>query len=159
MALYNTPGGTPLNASPFQGTAPGFNAPIQQANPGVGMFPPNANNASGDTVLAAQSRAAVPLNVQVNNFGVVGMALGPNTTPAGRSLAEAESRGWAVGTGAQYQTNGGSANQAPCGSNSLGAGGFNQTNYPGSGEVTTMPTAMPAGNLSINGGANPSFQG
>jgi hypothetical protein len=69
MTLYQTPGGTPLNTSPFQGTAPGNPGavPIQAPSPGVGMFPPNANNASGDSVLAAASRAALPANLQPNS--------------------------------------------------------------------------------------------
>jgi|HubBroStandDraft_1064217.scaffolds.fasta_scaffold05232_7 hypothetical protein len=67
MTLYQTPGGTPLNsAGGFQGSAPGNPGvvPIQAPSPGVGLFPPNANGASGDSVLASQSRAALPANLQ-----------------------------------------------------------------------------------------------
>ena len=70
MTLYTTPGGTPLNTQGgFQGTAPGNPGavPIQAPSPGVGMFPPNSNNASGDSTLAAQSRAALPANLQPNS--------------------------------------------------------------------------------------------
>jgi hypothetical protein len=69
MTLFQTPGGTPLNTSPFQGTAPGNPGavPIQAPSPGVGMFVPNSNNASGDSTLAAQSRAALPANLQPNS--------------------------------------------------------------------------------------------
>ena len=69
MTLYQTPGGTPLNISPFQGTTPGNPGavPIQAPSPGVGLFPPNSNNASGDSTLAATSRAALPANLQPNS--------------------------------------------------------------------------------------------
>ncbi len=66
MTLYQTPGGTPLNTQGgFQGTTPGNPGavPIQSPSPGVGLFPPNSNNASGDSNLAAQSRAALPANL------------------------------------------------------------------------------------------------
>ncbi len=49
MTIFGTPGGTPLNTSFFQGTAPGnaVQAALQVVQPGVGMFPPGSNNNSG----------------------------------------------------------------------------------------------------------------
>jgi hypothetical protein len=70
MTLYQTPGGTPLNTQGgFQGSTPGNPGavPIQAPSPAVGLLPPNANTASGDSTLAAQSRAALPANLQPNS--------------------------------------------------------------------------------------------
>lgn len=70
MTIYGTPSGTPLNTTPFQGTQPGnpVQAMLQIATPGVGLFPPGANNASGDSTLAAASRGAQVLNAIPANF-------------------------------------------------------------------------------------------
>jgi hypothetical protein len=72
MTIYGTPGGTPLNYTGFQGTQPGnvAQAALQPLIPGVGLFPPNSNNFSGDTVQAATSRAALPMNALVSNEGI-----------------------------------------------------------------------------------------
>jgi len=74
MALFGTPGGTPLNTTPFQGTAPGnpAQATIQPFLPGVGLFPPNSNNLSGDSIQAACARAAFPANAIITSEGVGG---------------------------------------------------------------------------------------
>jgi hypothetical protein len=45
MTIYGTPGSTPANMNPFQGTQPGspIGATLLPVNPGVGMFPPGSN--------------------------------------------------------------------------------------------------------------------
>src|ERR1700675_4000619 len=72
MTIYGTPGGTPANMNPFQGTQPGgpVGPTLQPINPGVGFFPPNSNNNSGDTVMAAISGGAVPANAQPTNGAI-----------------------------------------------------------------------------------------
>lgn len=146
MTIYATPGSTPLNTPGFQGTAPGLpGSPVVQAvNPGVGMFPPGSNNNSGDSVMAAISRGAVPANVNVTNFGVTAHAgAGPNTA-GGRALLETFSDGDENGSSPAFVANGGSANQGAAGGNSLGAGGLNQTNSPVGGETIQLPANAPA---------------
>jgi hypothetical protein len=135
MTIYGTPGGTPLNTTPFQGTAPGnaVQASLQVVSPGVGLFPPNSNNNSGDTVLASISRGAAPANVLATNVGT-------RDSRPGRTIHESMSDANAAGTGPALTTTfGGSQNQGPAGGNSLGAGGMNQTNAPGSGAAHVLP--------------------
>jgi hypothetical protein len=111
--------------------SPGLTCP----GPGdaVGGLQPN------ESAMAAMSRGALRANTHVNGFGVVGMALGPNTTPAARTLlatmANGDANGCGTGIGATNPyiwPNGGAS-----GGNSLGAGGSNSTDGPGGGEVTT----------------------
>jgi hypothetical protein len=52
------------------------------------------------------------------------------------SMADANSSGTGIGATTVF---GGSQNQGPAGSNSLGAGGLNQTNAPGSGVGHILP--------------------
>jgi len=162
MTIYGTPGGTPLNTTPFQGTQPGnvVQAGLQVANPGVGMFPPNSNNSSGDSVLAAAARGACPINVQINNFGSTSNAGGGPSLAGGRTVAEALSTGDTVGTSAGFINNGGSANQAASGGNSFGAGGLNQTNALAAGETTQIPASGPAATVILpNLPAQPVYRG
>jgi len=139
MTIYGTPGGTPLNTTPFQGTQPGnaAQATLQQQNPGVGLFPPNSNNASGDTVLAAQSRGSVPANVLVTNLGV-------RDSRPGRSASETLSHAGANGAGETAAAPYAWPNSAASGGNSLGAGGLNQTPNDASGEQTICVAGAPA---------------
>jgi hypothetical protein len=135
MTLFGTPGGTVANMQPFQGTTPGIaGTPILQVvNPGVGMFPPNSDNRSGDTILASASRAACPVNVDITNVGT-------RDSRPGRTVTESISDANSVGTGPAFSNVfGGSANNGPAGGNGLGAGGLNQTNAPGSGDAHILP--------------------
>jgi hypothetical protein len=160
MTLYGTPGGTPLNQNGgFQGTQPGnaVGASLQQTNPGVGLFPPNSNTNSGDSVVAAISRGAIPANVHVNNFGVTsGSGAGPNVA-GGRTIIESLATGDTVGTTAAFVNNGGSANAAASGGNSFGAGGLNQTNANSAGESTQCPASGPSSVPTI--AAQPVYRG
>jgi hypothetical protein len=137
MTIYGTPGGTPLNTTPFQGTQPG-NSPgvtLTQLNPGVGLFPPNSNNASGDTVLAAQSRATLPGNVFVTNAGT--------HAAGGRPLLETEGRAGECG----YNGSAGgfdSLNSDANGGAGPGAGQANQTEGPSSGQASLVEGQAPA---------------
>jgi hypothetical protein len=150
MAIFATPGGTPLNqAGGFQGTQPGnvVGATLQPFIPGVGLFPPNANTSSGDTVLAACSRGALPINVDVNNFGATSNSgTGPGSS-GGRHVAAALSDAHAWGTGQAFSSvSGGSSNNGPAGGNTVNAsaGGMNQTNAPSAGQASIMPANAPA---------------
>jgi hypothetical protein len=136
MTVYGTPGGTPLNTTSFQGTQPGnaAQATLQPVNPGVGLFPPNSNNASGDSVLASQSRGTFPGNVLVSNAGKV--------AALGRALLETEGRGDAAGyagSAGGYDSLNASAN----GGSGIGSGQQNQTEGPSSGEVSFVEGSAP----------------
>jgi hypothetical protein len=142
MTIYGTPAGTPLNNTGFQGTQPGnvVQATLQVVNPGVGMFPPGSNNASGDTVLASASRATLPLNLQGSGYGVTSQS-GAGTGNGGRTVADALASGDRNGTGTQTGVD--SLNSDLNGSGSLGAGGANQTEGPTSGEASQASTQQP----------------
>lgn len=147
MTLYGTPGGTPLNTTFFQGTQPGnaIQATISPVNPGVGMFPPNSNNQSGDTVMASVSRATMPLTALTTSYGQKGHPT------AGRTILDCLVDTDQNGAGSSFQANGGSAQQVINGGNSLGAGGANQTpaGAGGEGEACIMPHSAPANNPTI----------
>jgi hypothetical protein len=155
MTIYGSPGGTPLNQNGgFQGTTPGnaVGATLQVVNPGVGLFPPNSNNLSGDSVLASASRAACPMNANAYNFGVTssaGAGVG-GFGNGGRSVAEALSGGDANGVSPTFTAQGGSAQSSPAGGNGLGAGGYNQTNSPSAGEGTVVPANGPPGQIAVS---------
>ena len=139
MTIFGTPMSTPLNATGFQGTQPGnpVQAALQVANPGVGMFPPGANNQSGDTILASISRGACPANVLTTGFGVSGSG----NKPIGEAMCAAGTRG----TGAGFVANGGAANNGPNGTGGVNsaAGGMAQANGA-TGVSTTLPANAPS---------------
>jgi len=135
MTIYGTPGGTPLNNTGFQGTQPGnpVQATLSPVNVGVGLFPPNSDNRSGDTITASVSRAACPANVDITNAGT-------RDSRPGRTVHESMSDANATGTGTVITTVfGGSLNVGPAGGGGPGAGGFNQTNSPSSGVGHVLP--------------------
>ena len=140
MTIYGTPGGTPLNMNPFQGTQPGspVQATLQLANPAVGMFPPGSDTRSGDTIMASVSRASAPHNVKLINT-----LLG--ATPAGRALLEVMADGGAQGTsvnpgGGGFDTMNVSAN----GGGGTGAGGMNQDPGSNAGRSSQLATPLSA---------------
>jgi hypothetical protein len=140
MTIYATPGGTPLNQTGgFQGTQPGnpVGASLSPVNPGVGLFPPNSDTHSGDTVLAAQSRGAMPSNVLTTNYGT-------RDSRPGQAVLEIEGKGAMNGAGVTATNSSLWANGGSCGGNSLGAGGMNQTDGPGAGDVAIIATNAPA---------------
>jgi hypothetical protein len=135
MTQFGTPYGTILNATGFQGTQPGnaVQAALQVVQPGVGMFPPNSDNRSGDTILASVSRGSCPANVDITNAGT-------RDSRPGRTVHESMADANATGTGAQIATVfGGSLNVGPAGGAGPGAGGFNQTDGPSSGVAHILP--------------------
>jgi hypothetical protein len=153
MTIYGTPYGTTLNNTGFQGTQPGnpAQATLQVVNPGVGMFPPNSNNNSGDTIMASISRGTCPANVLATNVGT-------RDSRPGRAVHESMSDANAAGTNTVLtNTFGGSQNQGPAGGNSLGAGGLNQTNAPGSGAAHILPANAYVATPTIP--AAPQYQG
>jgi hypothetical protein len=154
MTIYGTPGSTPLNQTGgFQGTQPGnpVGASLSVVNPGVGLFPPNSNNNSGDTIMASISRGSCPANVDITNAGT-------RDSRPGRTVHESMSDANATGTSTVFtSTFGGSQNQGPAGSNSLGAGGLNQTNAPGSGSQHILPANAYVATPAIP--AAPQYQG
>jgi hypothetical protein len=158
MTIYGNPGGTPLNYSGFQGTQPGnaVQATLQVAQPGVGMFPPNSDNRSGDTVLASASRASVPANVEVTGYGVTSSA-GIVSASGGRVLLEALSAGGANGTA--FQAGMDTMNSDSNGGQSFGAGGANQTEGPTSGQSSQAAAQQPSSTLALQGGTSPVFGG
>jgi hypothetical protein len=149
MTIYGTPSGTPLNYTGFQGTQPGnpVQATLSPVIPGVGLFPPNSNNASGDSLLASASRATLPLNAQGSGYGATSQAgAGPGAS-GGRTVAEALSIGDRNGSGTQAGVD--SLNSDLNGGNSLGAGGANQTEGPTSGEASQASTQQPMNTFTL----------
>src|ERR1700676_1012418 len=147
MTVFGTPNGTGLNTPGFQGTSPGnaVQATLSPINPGVGLFPPGSNNASGDSLLASASRATLPLNAQGSGYGVtMQTGTGPGGV-GGRTFAEALSIGDRNGAGMQVGVD--SLNGDLNGSGSLGAGGSNQTEGPTSGEGSQASTQQPVNTL------------
>lgn len=137
MTIYGTPGGTPLNTSPFQGTAPGgpVGALQQAANSAVGMVPPNGDNRGPATILSQQSNGSVAANTNVTGAG--------NTAAGGRQIIEAESRSGEVGSQVQpYGVD--SLNSDSNGGAGPGAGQANQTEGPSSGQASPVSTQSPA---------------
>jgi hypothetical protein len=160
MTIYGAPGGTPLNYTGFQGTQPGnaAQATLQPVNPGVGLFPPNANNASGDSLLASASRGATPLNAQGTGYGATSQS-GAGTGAGGRTFLHALSDGDRNGTGGQTGV-GDTLNSDANGGQSLGAGGANQTEGPSSGASFQASTQQPTNTLVFQGGvATPIYGG
>lgn len=152
MTIFGTPGGTPLNQTGgFQGTQPGnpVQATLSPVNPGVGLFPPNSNNASGDSLMASASRGAVPLNAYGTGYGLTAAA-GTLTAgqAGGRTLADALSKGGENGTGGQTGV-GDTLNSDLNGGQSLGAGGSNQTEGPTSGQSNQASTQQPTNTLTL----------
>ena len=137
MTIYGTPGGTPLNTTPFQGTAPGnaAQATMQPVNPGVGLFPPNSNNLSGDSVAASQSRAAIPANTYITNEGV-----GNNITLNS-----------ALGTGSDGGNQQSAANGIPFGC----AAGGGSAGIGGVGGANMNANIGAVGDTQLGGQANP----
>lgn len=151
MTIYGTPGGTPLNTTPFQGTQPGnpVQATLQVVSPAVGMFPPNSDTRSGDTILASASRATAPANIEVTGYGVTS-SNGTGAGAGGRSLLEGMSKGGENGTNVQAGMD--TMNGDLCGGNSLGAGGANQTESPSSGQSSQVATQQPSSAVTLLGG-------
>jgi hypothetical protein len=143
MTIFGTPMGTVLNSTGFQGTTPGnaVQATLSPVNPGVGLFPPNSNNASGDSVLASASRATLPLNLQGSGYGVTSQAAAGPGAVGGRTVADALASGDRNGSGMQAGVD--TLNSDLNGGNSLGAGGSNQTEGPTSGEGSQASTQQP----------------
>ena len=158
MTIFGTPYSTPLNATGFQGTQPGnvVQATLQITQPGVGMFPPNADNRSGDTVLASASRGACPANVDVTGYGVTSSA-GIVSASGGRTLLEGLSSGGANGTA--FQAGMDTMNSDSNGGQSFGAGGANQTEGPTSGQSSQVAAQQPSSTLTLQGGTSPVFGG
>jgi hypothetical protein len=140
MTIYGTPGGTPLNTTPFQGTQPGnpVQASLSFVSPAVGLFPPNSDTRSGDTIMASISRATAPANVKLTNA-----LLG--STPAGRALVEVLADGGAQGT--SINPGGGgwdSMNISANGGGGTGAGGMNQDLGSNAGRSSQLATPTPS---------------
>ena len=152
MTMYGTPGGTPINTSGFQGTAPGnpVQATLQPVNPGVGLFPPGSNNNSGDSVMASASRGTLPLNADLTNYGT-------RDSRPGQAILEVMGKGAVNGSSANAINPYLWANGGASGGNSLGAGGMNQTDGPGSGETSILAASAPSSSLTL--GAPTQYQG
>jgi hypothetical protein len=143
MTIYGTPGGTPLNTTPFQGTQPenAVQATVQPFNPGVGLFPPNSNNLSGDSVQAAVSRGALPINTFINNEGV-----GNNITiPTGSALDGGNQSAPSLGSEFGQAVGGGSTGIG-------GAGGANMNSNVGATGDVVLSNKAPAQNVTFQGG-------
>ncbi len=116
----------------------------------MGLFPPNANNASGDSVLASASRGTLPLNLQGAGYGVTSQS-GSGTGAGGRTILQALGDGDRNGTNGQVGVY--SFNSNANGGNSFGAGGANQTEGPSSGVSSIASTQQPVNTLTSPGGA------
>lgn len=118
--------------------------------PGVGMFPPGSNNNSGDSVMASASRAALPLNVDLTNYGV-------RDSRPGQAVLEVMGKGAVNGSTANSVNPYLWANGGASGGNSLGAGGMNQTDGPGAGETSILAGSAPSSAPTL--GTPPQYQG
>jgi hypothetical protein len=149
MTIFGTPAGTPLNYTGFQGTQPGnpVQNTLQPTIPGVGLFPPNSNNLSGDTSLAAMSRGSAPANVNVGGFGTPGSGNKPLNSMSG---AGERGTGWA------FVANGGSQNDGPSGAGNGNAGGVGQVTGA-VGEASIIPANVPSSVPTIS--SPPSYRG
>jgi hypothetical protein len=149
MTIFGSPGGTPLNTTPFQGTAPGnpVQVTLQPFNPGVGLFPPNSNNSSGDTIQAATSRGALPINALISNEGVgITNSLANGCPPLDGGTQASAANGVPFGSAP-----GGGASGVG------GAGGCNMNSSVGQiGDVVATNQANPVNLTYQGGGANPS---
>jgi hypothetical protein len=149
MTIYGSPGSTPLNTPPFQGTTPGnpVGATLQPVQPGVGFFPPGSNNSSGDTIQAAASRAALPMNALISNEGVgITNSLANGCPPLDGGTQMSAANGVPFG-----DAPGGGA----CGVG--GQGGCNMNNNVGVvGDVVTTNQANPSNLTYQGGGVQPS---
>lgn len=143
MTLYATPGSTPNNTSPFQGTTPGNTG--GQAIPGI---PPNMS------VLAAISAGLLPINAQASNFGATS-ASAANPGSGGRVLAAAMSQGNEMGNGQNGL--GELFNSDSNGGSGPGAGQANQTEGPSSGQTSQVAAQYPMTLVTVP--ATPIFQG
>jgi hypothetical protein len=140
LTIFGTPGGTPLNQTGgFQGTQPGnpVGASLSPVNPGGGLFPPGSNNQSGDTVMASASRAAMPLNADLTNYGT-------RDSRPGQAILEVMGKGAVNGASANTVNPYLWANGGSSGGNSLGGGGMNQTDGPGAGETSILAGSAPS---------------
>ena len=162
MTIYGTPGGTPLNTTPFQGTTPGnpVGATIQTFIPGPGLFPPGSISVSNDTALAAAAAARVPSNVQLTNTlagASAATSIGGRTNSISERMSESGTNGSdsTIGGGpiGAYHPLTNSAN----GGSGPGAGGANDDLGANSGRSDTLCGAMPASLFSV--GSPPNFQG
>jgi hypothetical protein len=138
MTVYATPSSTPQQTTGFQGTAPGnaaIGALVSPITPGVGLFVPNSNTASGASVLSEQSKGNLIANALITNAG--------KHAAGGRTLQEAQAHG---GTRGYNGSAGGydSLNSDANGGSGPGAGQANQTEGPSSGESSFVEGAAPA---------------
>ncbi|HWX29587.1 MAG TPA: hypothetical protein VNZ53_19345 [Steroidobacteraceae bacterium] len=127
MTIFGTPGGTPLNTTPFQGTAPGNAA--QATLPGI---PPNMS------VLAAISAGLLPINALMTNYGQKHHPTAGRTVMDG--LVDVDN-----GVSAVFVQNGGSAHAESNGGSGLGAGGHSQEQGVGQGCGDQLPANAPTG--------------
>lgn len=136
MTLFGTPGGTPLNTSGFQGTAPGNPVgPAIQSMPGAAFVQGALGDVRGVTSVAAlQSNGTLPHNAQITNAGKV--------AAGGRTVLESQARAGEVG----YNGSAGgfdSFNSDSNGGSGPGAGQANQTEGPSSGQTSLVEAAAP----------------
>ena len=148
MAIYGTPAGTPLNSTGFQGTQPGnaVGATLQTSQPGAGLFPPGSNNYSGDTLLAAASRGALPANAIPAGYDN-GLPCGTvmNVCATGGEKGTCQSASNVLNT-MNISANGGSGPGPICQSN---APGFVPAG--GSGAGSQLPHQFPAAAATYSG--------
>lgn len=143
MTIYGTPGGTPANTTPFQGTQPGNAVGALQvgALPGaVGMVVPNGDNRGPATLLSQQSNGSIAANTQATGAG--------NVAAGGRPVIETEGRGGEVGSQTQaYGVD--TLNSDSNGGAGPGAGQANQTEGPSSGQASQVATITPASSVTV----------
>lgn len=121
----------------MQATLPGI-------NPAVGLMPPNSDARSTDTVLAAVSRGALPVNALATNAG--------KHAAGGRPVLETMGRAGEVG----YNGSAGgfdSLNSDANGGSGPGAGQSNQTEGPSSGQQAVVEGAQYASAVTIGSAA------
>lgn len=143
MTIYGTPGSTPANTPPFQGTTPGNPVGATQVGAlpaAVGMIPPNGDTRGAATILSQQSNGSLAANTQVTGAGV--------TAVTGRPLIETQGRAGEVGSQTQaYGVD--SLNSDSNGGAGPGAGQANQTEGPSSGQASIVATFTPASSATL----------
>ncbi|MGP0085483.1 MAG: hypothetical protein ACLP0B_17940 [Steroidobacteraceae bacterium] len=162
MTIFNTAYSTPLNAGGgFQGTAPGYNVPLQTSIPGPGLFPPGSISMSLDTIQAAVSSARAPANLLLTNT-LAGVGAAASVGGRQNSLLERMSESGTNGTQNTIGGNSTGAFHPMCnsanGGSGPGAGGANDDLGMNSGRSDTLCGSMPAALISVSS-PNPNFSG
>lgn len=128
-----------ININNTTAASPGLQVPT----PGQPLqgIPPNMS------VMAAISAGLLPANVLQTGLGTI------DSRP-GRTVLEAQGMGQGKGVSLNANNPYGWPNGGACGGNSFGAGGLNQADGPGAGEMDILIAGAQGTQSTVNGGLN-----